>query len=58
MINLKIKVTDVIKYLKERDIDPDKFSAPIGWCKKDYNHDEQIPKSKSLTEKQKQKPAS
>lgn len=51
----KIKMTDVIKYLGERDIDPDKFSAPIGWYKEDYDPDEKIPKIKSLTEKQKQK---
>ena len=48
-------MADVIKYLKERDIDPDKFSAPIDWHKEDYNPDEKIPKTKSLTEKQKQK---
>jgi hypothetical protein len=51
----KIKMTDVIKYFEERDIDPDKFSAPIGWYKKDYNPDEKIPKTKSLTKKLKEK---
>ena len=45
----------MIQYLEERDICPDKFSAPIGWYKKDYISEDNIPKIKSLSEREKQK---
>lgn len=51
----KIEMPNVIRYLEERELDPEKFKAPIGWYKKDYNPDEAIHKTRSLTEKQKQK---
>ena len=51
----KIKMTYVIQYIEERDIAPEKFSAPIGWYKKDYKNEENIPKTKSLTDREKQK---
>ena len=51
----KIEMVDVIQYLEERDKDPDKFTAPIGWYKNDYGSKEYTPKKKSLTAKEKQK---
>lgn len=51
----KIETVDVVQYLEERDMDPDKFSSPIGWYKNDYGSKEYTPKTKSLTAKERQK---
>lgn len=51
----KIKMTDVIIYLETRELDPESYSAPVGWYKRygEYRGHKQEPRILSEAERNK-----